>query len=192
MDPERFRLKIPKWLKTNVHQRRRTHPHPPFFNWIVDKGLIKKSFQGTRLGTPGSGDAGFPRLPPGTNWSTTNRMAFPQTPAASASRERPISMADLQQFFTGKLYVLVQQLKLPAEELLWSALPCARRSRPASDLHHPLPPLLSVTCAACSCVEVQAMTPAASCNKNPNVGASEAPLLSFSLTAVVQCCDSLR
>lgn len=35
------------------------------------------------------------------------------------------SLADLQQFFTGKLYVLVQQLKLPAEELLWLALSCA-------------------------------------------------------------------
>lgn len=34
------------------------------------------------------------------------------------------SLAGLQQFFTGKLYVLVQQLKLPAEELLWSALSC--------------------------------------------------------------------
>lgn len=33
------------------------------------------------------------------------------------------SLADLQQFFTGKLYVLMYQLKLPAEELLWSA-PC--------------------------------------------------------------------
>lgn len=32
------------------------------------------------------------------------------------------SLADLQQFFTGKLYVLIYQLKLPAEELLWSAL----------------------------------------------------------------------
>ncbi|KAJ8275505.1 hypothetical protein COCON_G00072570, partial [Conger conger] len=31
-------------------------------------------------------------------------------------------LADLQQFFTGKLYVPVSQLKLPAEELLWSAL----------------------------------------------------------------------
>lgn len=31
-------------------------------------------------------------------------------------------LADLQQFFTGKLYVLVYQLKLPAEELLWLAL----------------------------------------------------------------------
>lgn len=33
-------------------------------------------------------------------------------------------LADLQQFFTGKLYVLMYQLKLPAEELLWSALSC--------------------------------------------------------------------
>ena len=32
-------------------------------------------------------------------------------------------MADTQQFFTGKLYVGVHMLKLPAEELLWSALP---------------------------------------------------------------------
>lgn len=32
-------------------------------------------------------------------------------------------MADTQQFFTGKLYVPVHMLKLPAEELLWSALP---------------------------------------------------------------------
>ena len=31
-------------------------------------------------------------------------------------------MADTQQFFTGKLYVPVHTLKLPAEELLWSAL----------------------------------------------------------------------
>lgn len=31
-------------------------------------------------------------------------------------------LADPQQFFTGKLYVLVYQLKLPAEELLWLAL----------------------------------------------------------------------
>lgn len=34
------------------------------------------------------------------------------------------SLADLQQFFTGKLYVLMYQLKLPAEELLWSAISC--------------------------------------------------------------------
>lgn len=34
------------------------------------------------------------------------------------------SLADLQQFFTGKLYVLMYQLKLPAEELLWLALSC--------------------------------------------------------------------
>lgn len=32
-------------------------------------------------------------------------------------------MADTQRFFTGKLYVPVHILKLPAEELLWSALP---------------------------------------------------------------------
>lgn len=31
-------------------------------------------------------------------------------------------IADAQQFFTGKLYVPVHTLKLPAEELLWSAL----------------------------------------------------------------------
>lgn len=31
-------------------------------------------------------------------------------------------IADTQQFFTGKLYVPVHTLKLPAEELLWSAL----------------------------------------------------------------------
>lgn len=30
--------------------------------------------------------------------------------------------AETQQFFTGKLYVSVHTLKLPAEELLWSAL----------------------------------------------------------------------
>lgn len=36
-------------------------------------------------------------------------------------------LADPQQFFTGKLYVLMPQLKLPAEELLWSGL-----SRPTS------------------------------------------------------------
>jgi len=34
-------------------------------------------------------------------------------------------VANLQQFFTGKLYVLMYQLKLPAEELLWSAISCA-------------------------------------------------------------------
>lgn len=39
---------------------------------------------------------------------------------------RGSSLADRQQFFTGKLYVLVQQLKLPAEELLWSALSCTQ------------------------------------------------------------------
>lgn len=38
------------------------------------------------------------------------------------SLPRPL-MADTQRFFTGKLYVLVHMLKLPAEELLWSALP---------------------------------------------------------------------
>ena len=38
------------------------------------------------------------------------------------ARGRPCSLADPQQFFTGKLYVLVYQLKLPAEELLWLAL----------------------------------------------------------------------
>lgn len=32
-------------------------------------------------------------------------------------------MADTRQFFTGKLYVPVHILKLPAEELLWSAQP---------------------------------------------------------------------
>lgn len=31
-------------------------------------------------------------------------------------------LADTQQFFTGKLYVPVHTLKLPAEELFWSAL----------------------------------------------------------------------
>lgn len=35
----------------------------------------------------------------------------------------PLQTADTQQFFTGKLYVPVHMLKLPAEELLWSALP---------------------------------------------------------------------
>lgn len=45
------------------------------------------------------------------------------------------SMADLQQFFTGKLYVLMYQLKLPAEELLWSALNCIEDpSIPMSDM----------------------------------------------------------
>lgn len=34
-----------------------------------------------------------------------------------------LQMAHTQQFFTGKLYVPVHMLKLPAEELLWSALP---------------------------------------------------------------------
>lgn len=40
------------------------------------------------------------------------------------SLPRPFSpqMADARQFFTGKLYVPVHILKLPAEELLWSAL----------------------------------------------------------------------
>lgn len=77
------------------------------------------------------------------------------------------SLADLQQFFTGKLYVLVQQLKLPAEELLWLALPCAgdlsvclSYSVKPSESH-------TVTCVACSCVEKKAMTPAVSCNKKP-------------------------
>lgn len=43
-------------------------------------------------------------------------------------------LADLQQFFTGKLYVLMYQLKLPAEELLWSALSCTEDpSVPRSD-----------------------------------------------------------
>lgn len=42
--------------------------------------------------------------------------------SAGAPRRRGSSLADLQQFFTGKLYVLMQQLKLPAEELLWSSL----------------------------------------------------------------------
>jgi len=32
-------------------------------------------------------------------------------------------LADLPQFFPGKLYEPVLTLKLPAEELLWSALP---------------------------------------------------------------------
>lgn len=58
------------------------------------------------------------------------------------------SLADLQQFFTGKLYVLMYQLKLPAEELLWSALSCTEdpfvpqsgtrimaESHPVSDQH---------------------------------------------------------
>lgn len=40
------------------------------------------------------------------------------------------SLADLQQFFTGKLYVLMYQLKLPAEELLWSALSCTEEPAP--------------------------------------------------------------
>jgi len=43
--------------------------------------------------------------------SEENREQIPGSP-----------LADLQQFFTGKLYVLVYQLKLPAEELLWLAL----------------------------------------------------------------------
>lgn len=42
----------------------------------------------------------------------------PSTPFTNGPR-----MADTQQFFTGKLYVPVHILKLPAEELLWSALP---------------------------------------------------------------------
>lgn len=40
-------------------------------------------------------------------------------------------MADTQQFFTGKLYVPVHILKLPAEELLWSALPRMTREEEA-------------------------------------------------------------
>lgn len=43
---------------------------------------------------------------------------------------RGCSLADPQQFFTGKLYVLVYQLKLPAEELLWLALSCIPHRRP--------------------------------------------------------------
>ncbi|XDV32288.1 hypothetical protein PO909_003146 [Leuciscus waleckii] len=46
-------------------------------------------------------------------------------PTFSEENREPIPgslLADLQQFFTGKLYVLVYQLKLPAEELLWLAL----------------------------------------------------------------------
>lgn len=94
------------------------------------------------------------------------------------------SLADLQQFFTGKLYVLMYQLKLPAEELLWSALSCAEDpSIPRSDMrimtesnpdcdHHvkiiSSPSLHEnpVTYAACSCVEIHTMTPAVSCNKS--------------------------
>lgn len=47
------------------------------------------------------------------------------------------SLADLQQFFTGKLYVLMYQLKLPAEELLWLAIPCTEDTStppPRSDM----------------------------------------------------------
>lgn len=81
------------------------------------------------------------------------------------------SLADLQQFFTGKLYVLMYQLKLPAEELLWSALSCIEDpSIPRSDMRimtqsnplHENP----VTYAARSCVEIYTMTPAVSCNKS--------------------------
>lgn len=88
------------------------------------------------------------------------------------------SLADLQQFFTGKLYVLTYQLKLPAEELLWSALSCTEApSVPGSDMrimsdsrsnnkHGPSPRGNPVTYAACSCVEIHTMTPAVSCNKS--------------------------
>ncbi|KAK7156473.1 hypothetical protein R3I94_006512 [Phoxinus phoxinus] len=48
---------------------------------------------------------------PVPTFSEENREQIPGSP-----------LADLQQFFTGKLYVLVYQLKLPAEELLWLAL----------------------------------------------------------------------
>lgn len=88
------------------------------------------------------------------------------------------SLADLQQFFTGKLYVLVQQLKLPAEELLWSALSCTgdpsvctpewrEKTAGVPSVLQPRPSLRggAVTCVACSCVEMKAMTPAVSCNK---------------------------
>lgn len=42
-------------------------------------------------------------------------------------------MADTQQFFTGKLYVPVHMLKLPAEELLWSALPRMTQEKEADE-----------------------------------------------------------
>lgn len=91
------------------------------------------------------------------------------------------SLADLQQFFTGKLYVLMYQLKLPAEELLWSALSCSEDpSIPRSDMRVMTQsnPALSqsweiisivrhpVTYAARLCVEILTMTPAVSCNKS--------------------------
>lgn len=47
-------------------------------------------------------------------------------------------LADLQQFFTGKLYVRVSQLKLPAEELLWSALSYDAREEEEEDEEDPV------------------------------------------------------
>ncbi|CAM4553446.1 unnamed protein product [Leuciscus chuanchicus] len=66
-----------------------------------------------RLKTPQKGDA------------TTKGILPRPVPTFSEENREPIPgslLADLQQFFTGKLYVLVYQLKLPAEELLWLAL----------------------------------------------------------------------
>lgn len=79
------------------------------------------------------------------------------------------SLADLQQFFTGKLYVLVQPLKLPAEELLWSALSCTQDDgrREKTLRSRVWPPSRAVTCVACSCVGMETMTPAAPRNKKP-------------------------
>lgn len=84
------------------------------------------------------------------------------------------SLADLQQFFTGKLYVLVQQLKLPAEELLWLALSCAGDpSVCLSDSRNPTSIVVSDHRCMTALLLVwrvhvlrfKAMTPAVSCNK---------------------------
>lgn len=99
------------------------------------------------------------------------------------------SLADLQQFFTGKLYVLMYQLKLPAEELLWLAIPCTEDTStrpPRSDMKITRLKIQAltiihifkkkqdshsgsenpVTYAARSCDWIHTVTPAVSCNNN--------------------------
>lgn len=65
--------------------------------------------------------AGCPSLRPGWNSPRLSADALTLGP----------QMADARQFFTGKLYVPVHMLKLPAEELLWSALPRMTRDEEA-------------------------------------------------------------
>ncbi|CAB1418251.1 unnamed protein product [Pleuronectes platessa] len=52
-------------------------------------------------------------------------------PPSTSPRTLGPRMADAQQFFTGELYVPVHMLKLPAEELFWSALPRTTRGEEA-------------------------------------------------------------